>query len=46
MNLEKILKVAVRGGASDIILKPGVMPRFRFQGEILNLADGEVISPR
>ncbi len=45
MNLEKILKVAVRGGASDIILKPGVMPRFRFQGEILNLADGEVITP-
>ncbi|WP_141734669.1 type IV pilus twitching motility protein PilT [Oligoflexus tunisiensis] len=46
MNLEKILKVAVRGGASDIILKPGVMPRFRFQGEILNLADGEVITPQ
>ncbi len=44
MNLEKILKVAVRGGASDIILKPGVMPRFRFQGEILNLADGEIIT--
>lgn len=46
MNLEKILKVAVRGGASDIILKPGVMPRFRFQGEILNLADGEIITPQ
>jgi twitching motility protein PilT len=44
MNLEKILKVAVRGGASDIILKPGALPRFRFQGEIINLADGETIT--
>ncbi len=45
MNLDKILKVAVRGGASDIILKPGAHPRFRFQGDIINLADGEVITP-
>lgn len=44
MNLEKILKVAVRGGASDIILKPGVLPRFRFQGDIINLSDGETIT--
>ena len=44
MNLEKILKVAVRGGASDIILKPGALPRFRFQGEIINLTDGEMIT--
>lgn len=44
MNLEKLLKVAVRGGASDIILKPGALPRFRFQGEIVNLSDGEVVS--
>ncbi len=44
MNLEKILKVAVRGGASDIILKPGAPPRFRFQGDIINLADGENVS--
>ncbi|RYZ51092.1 MAG: PilT/PilU family type 4a pilus ATPase, partial [Proteobacteria bacterium] len=44
MNLEKILKVAVRGGASDIILKPGALPRFRFQGDIINLADGENVT--
>lgn len=44
MNLEKILKVAVRGGASDILLKPGALPRFRFQGEIINLSDGEIVS--
>lgn len=44
MNLEKILKVAVRGGASDIILKPGALPRFRFQGDIINLSDGEMIT--
>jgi len=44
MNLEKILKVAVRGGASDIILKPGAPPRFRFQGDIINLADGGDVS--
>ena len=44
MNLEKILKVAVRGGASDIILKPGAMPRFRFQGDILDLANGEMVT--
>lgn len=44
MNLEKILKVAVRGGASDILLKPGIVPRFRFQGEIIALSDGEQIT--
>ncbi len=44
MNLEAILKAAVRGGASDIILKPGVPPRFRFQGEIFNLANGDAIT--
>ncbi|MBC7661946.1 MAG: PilT/PilU family type 4a pilus ATPase [Chitinophagaceae bacterium] len=44
MNLEKILKVAVRGGASDIILKSGGVPRFRFQGDIINLADGEAVT--
>ncbi|MFW7378820.1 MAG: type IV pilus twitching motility protein PilT [Oligoflexus sp.] len=43
MRIEKILKVAVRGGASDIILKTGAKPRFRFHGELMNLADGEVV---
>jgi twitching motility protein PilT len=46
MNFDKILKVAVRGGASDIILKPGAVPRFRFQGEIMNLSDGEPVTPQ
>ena len=46
MNLEKILKVAVLGEASDIILQPGVFPRFRFHSEIMNLADGDVINPQ
>ena len=31
MRIEEILKVAVAGGASDIILKAGARPRFRFQ---------------
>lgn len=44
MNLDKVLKVAVRGGASDVILKEGVVPRFRYQNEILNLSNGEVVS--
>ncbi|SMF30165.1 type IV pilus twitching motility protein PilT [Pseudobacteriovorax antillogorgiicola] len=43
MKLEKILKVAVRGGASDVILKTGSIPRFRFNGELLTLTDGETI---
>ncbi len=46
MDLEKILKVAVRGGASDIILKTGSMPRFRFNGELVSLSDGTAITPQ
>lgn len=44
VDLEKILKVAVRGGASDIILKTGARPRFRFNGELVTLADGAAVS--
>lgn len=44
MDLEKILKVAVRGGASDVILKCGVLPRFRFNGELVSLSDGIVLN--
>jgi twitching motility protein PilT len=40
MNIEKILSVAVRGGASDIILKIGALPRFRYYGDIIDLTDG------
>lgn len=46
MDLEKILRVAVRGGASDVLLKTGSMPRFRFNGELVSLADGMAISPQ
>lgn len=46
MDLEKILKVAVRGGASDVILKTGGMPRFRFNGELVSLSDGTAITPQ
>lgn len=45
MDLDTILKVAVRGGASDILLKVDSRPRFRFQGEIVSLSDGEKVSP-
>ena len=45
MDLEKILKVAVRGGAIDVILKTGALPRFRFNGELVTLSDGAQITP-
>jgi twitching motility protein PilT len=44
MKLASILRAAVRGGASDIILKVGTKPRFRFQGNLVALADGEMVS--
>ena len=44
MNLEKVLKVAVRGGASDILLKPGTLPRFRYHGELIDLRDGDLVT--
>lgn len=44
MELEKILKVAVRGGASDILFKIGEKPRFRFHGELVTLSDGQALS--
>jgi twitching motility protein PilT len=44
MNLEKILKVAIRGGASDVLLKTGSRPRFRFNGELVTLSDGEIVT--
>ena len=43
--LEKILRVAVRGGASDVIIKTGAVPRFRFNGDLITLSDGEVVTP-
>lgn len=46
MDLDKILKVALRGGASDVILKSGSLPRFRFNGELVSLSDGLVLTPQ
>ncbi|MCX6119087.1 MAG: PilT/PilU family type 4a pilus ATPase [Proteobacteria bacterium] len=45
MQLEQLLNAAVRGGASDIILKTNAVPRFRFNGQLIPLAGGEVVSP-
>ncbi|MCX6125949.1 MAG: PilT/PilU family type 4a pilus ATPase [Proteobacteria bacterium] len=45
MHLEQILSAAIRGGASDIVLKTGAVPRFRFNGQLVPLANGEVIRP-
>ena len=44
MDLDRILKVAVRGGASDVLLKTGGLPRFRFNGDIVQLSDGQEIT--
>jgi twitching motility protein PilT len=44
MKLEQILKVAVRGGASDIILKVSSLPRFRHNGGLVSLSDGAEIT--
>ena len=40
MKLEQILKVAVRGGASDILLKTGQVPKFRHNGGLVPLQEG------
>ena len=45
MELDRVLKVAVRGGASDVLLKTGTIPRFRFNGELVGLSDGNEITP-
>jgi twitching motility protein PilT len=45
MQLEQILTAAVRGGASDVILKANALPRFRYNGDIVPLAKGEVVRP-
>lgn len=45
MEINKILKVAVNGGASDIILKTSAYPRFRHNGVLVSLSDGSKITP-
>lgn len=45
MDIDKLLRVAVRGGASDVILKTGEVPRFRFNSKLVSLSDGSTITP-
>ena len=45
MELNDILSVAVKGGASDIHLKAGLPPMFRLNGKLLPLKDRQRISP-
>jgi twitching motility protein PilT len=44
MELKEILKVAIKGGASDIHLKMGLPPLFRVDGALVPLRDGERIT--
>jgi twitching motility protein PilT len=41
LNLDEILKVALKGGASDIHLKSGLPPMFRVDGALVPLKNGE-----
>ena len=45
MALNDILKVAVKGGASDIHLKSGLPPMFRVDGALVPLKNGERMLP-
>ncbi len=45
LDLNEVLKVAVRGGASDIHLKSGLPPMFRVDGALVPLKNGERICP-
>ncbi len=44
-GLNKILKVAVKGGASDIHIKAGLPPVFRVDGSLMPLRDSKRLSP-
>src|SRR5574338_314724 len=45
MELNDILKVALKGGASDIHLKSGLPPMFRVDGALVPLKNGERLMP-
>jgi twitching motility protein PilT len=45
MELNEILKVAIKGGASDIHLKSGLPPMFRVDGALVPLKNGERMMP-
>ncbi len=44
-DLNELLKIAVKGGASDIHLKAGLPPMFRVDGLLVPLKTGERMSP-
>ena len=45
MELNEILKIALKGGASDIHIKPGLPPMFRVDGALVPLKNGERLVP-
>jgi len=45
MELNEILTIALRGGASDIHLKAGLPPMFRVDGALVPLKDGKRLPP-
>jgi len=45
VDLNEILKVALKGGASDIHLKPGLPPMFRVDGTLVPLKNGVRLNP-
>ncbi|HET9451257.1 MAG TPA: PilT/PilU family type 4a pilus ATPase, partial [Aggregicoccus sp.] len=45
MDLNEILQIALRGGASDIHLKAGLPPMFRVDGALVPLKDGKRLPP-
>jgi twitching motility protein PilT len=45
MELNEILQIALRGGASDIHLKAALPPMFRVDGQLVPLKDGRRLSP-
>jgi twitching motility protein PilT len=45
MDLNEVLKVAIKGGASDIHLKSGLPPMFRVDGALVPLKNAERLVP-
>jgi twitching motility protein PilT len=46
VQLERILQEAVERGVSDVLLKDGNPPLFRFRGEFLPMEDAEPLTPQ
>jgi len=45
LELNEVLKIALKGGASDIHLKSGLPPMFRVDGALVPLKNGERLMP-